>query len=137
MVRDSQAHESEDKKKKELVEIRNIVDNMVYGLEKLIRENPGKIGAGEVSEAQEVIKEAKDKLNSQEPAELERMRDRLTAVSQKIATQMYQQAASQPGGGAEPGPGPAGGPGEAPGQKGNGGAKGGDDVVDAEYSEIN
>jgi len=136
MVDDAQAHAAEDKDKKEQVELRNNVDNLAYGLEKLIRENREKIEAGLASEGEKVAKEAREQAPSADKAALEQLRDRLTNISQQIATKLYQQGETPPGAGAADeaqGAAGAGGP-----QAGTTGPKdGGDDVVDAEYSEIN
>ena len=134
MVREAQSHEADDKQRRELAEVRNAVDNLAYNLDKLVRENSSKIDSALASEAQAVAREAREKLDSQDKAALEKLRERLSAVSQQVATQLYQQASTQPG----PGAGPAAG-GEAPSdtQAGSDKKNGGDDVVDAEYSEIN
>ncbi|MBP7864316.1 MAG: molecular chaperone DnaK [Acidobacteria bacterium] len=138
MVREAQSHESEDKQKRELIELRNGVDSLSCSLERLIREHRDKIPAHQVTEAEALIKETREKLGSLDKAVLEKLRDRIGTLTQTIATQMYQQGAQAgPGAGAAGGPGAggpsAGGPSEG-GGKTNGG---GDNVVDAEYSEVN
>ncbi len=135
MVRDAESHANEDTRKKEMIELRNNVDSLSYSLERLIQENKEKIAADQVSEAEAIIKEIREKLAGQglEKAELEQLRDRISSVTQKIATAMYQQP-----GGPQPGPGPQAepqaGPAEGPSP---GGQKPGDTVVDADYTEIN
>jgi len=141
MVDDAQTHEADDMSKKEMVELRNNVDNMAYNLEKLISENRDKIDAEMAAEGENTAKEAREKVADADKTTLEQMKENLTKISQQIATKMYQQAdAKQPGADAA-GPGPeeaAGGPPPGEDKPGNGGSKdGGDDVVDAEYSEIN
>ncbi len=134
MVHEAQSHEADDKQRRELAELRNQVDNLSYNLDKLVRENSSKIDSTLASEAQSVAREAREKLDSQDKAALEKLRERLSAISQQVATQLYQQASAQPGPGAGP---TAGGAGPSGSQAGSDKKNGGDDVVDAEYSEIN
>ncbi|HQK86001.1 MAG TPA: molecular chaperone DnaK [Acidobacteriota bacterium] len=143
MVRNAQSFEADDKRRREQAELRNQVDSLTYSLDKLVRENSAKIDGTLVSQAQELVKESRDKLGSQDPAGLEPLRDRLNSLTQQIATQLYQQAsagagpAGSPGSGAGPGAGPGGGPSAGPQAGPTDGKNGRDDVVDAEYSEIN
>jgi len=143
MVRNAQSFEADDKHRREQAELRNQVDSLTYSLDKLVRENSAKIDGTLVSQAQELVKESRDKLGSQDPAGLEPLRDRLNSLTQQIATQLYQQAsagagpAGSPGSGAGPGAGPGGGPSAGPQAGPTDGKNGRDDVVDAEYSEIN
>ncbi len=138
MVNEAQSHAAEDKERREMIELRNNVDNLCYGLEKLITENKEKIDGQMVTEAQEAVKDARGKLEGADKSTLEQLRDRLTNLSQQIATTLYQQQGAQPGAGAGPDAGQAGGPGDGQAQSGGSDDKdGGDDVVDAEYSEIN
>ncbi len=138
MVNEAQSHAAEDKERRETIELRNNVDNLCYGLEKLITENKEKIDGQMVTEAQEAVKDARGKLEGADKSTLEQLRDRLTNLSQQIATTLYQQQGAQPGAGAGPDAGQAGGPGDGQAQSGGSDDKdGGDDVVDAEYSEIN
>ncbi len=139
MMEEAKKYEEEDKKRKEAIEIRNIVDGLAYNLEKLIKEKRNDINPSYVSEAEQLINEAKEKIKSDvlDKAVYEGLRSKLEAVSQKIATELYQKA----GGGAQGGP--TGGAGfntsnESGSSSGNDSQKGGDDdVIDAEYREVN
>ncbi len=72
MVRNAQSFEADDKHRREYTELRNQVDSLTYSLDKLVRENSAKIDAALVSQAQELVKESRDKLGSQEAGVLER-----------------------------------------------------------------
>lgn len=137
MVREAQSHESDDRQKKEQVELRNQVDNLTYGLDKLVRENKEKLPADQVAQAEVLVKESREQLAGADKAALEKLRDKLNSFSQQLATILYQSAGAA---GTPPGPdfgsGPQTGPGPKPGNNA-GGKDGSDDVVDAEYSEIN
>jgi molecular chaperone DnaK len=123
MVKDAEGHEEEDKKKKEVIELRNQLDSIVYSTDKLLGENKEKLGEEEVKNLEEAIAEGR-KVLSEQSDDLEALTATLakvTAASHKLAEEMYKGAEE---GGAAPGEG-------APGA---GAEAGGDDatVVDAE-----
>lgn len=141
MMEEAKKFEEEDKKRKEAIEIRNIVDGLTYNLEKLIKEKRNEINPSYVSEAEQLIKEAREKIKSDvlDKNLYEGLKSKLEAVSQKIATELYQKAGAQQGG-----PNSQGGTGfNAGGSTGqsaddSSSKKGGDDdVIDAEYREVN
>src|SRR5690606_13618394 len=59
MVKDAEAHEAEDKKRREEVERRNKLDNLCYSLEKQISENKDKLEAGDVAALETLIKDGR------------------------------------------------------------------------------
>ncbi len=112
MVKEAEAHAEEDRKKKELIETKNQLDQLVYNLEKIINENKDKIPQEHVKEAQEVIEEAKKTMQeAQDIEQVKSVMDKVLQVSSKIGSQMYQEAGQQ----------------KEQGDK----KEGGDDVVDA------
>ncbi len=117
MVQEAEAHAEEDRKKKELIETKNQLDQLVYNLEKTINENRDKLPEDQVKEAQEVIESAKKVMQeAQEIDQVKAVMDRVLDISSKIGAQIYEGAGKQAGG-----------------EEGKGGDKkeGGDDVVDA------
>lgn len=101
MVRDSESHAEEDKKKKLLAEARNEADTLVYTVEKSIKDYGDKITETEkkdVEEALDKCKKAKD--TSQDHTEIRAAIDELTKASHKIAEQIYK-ATQAAGGGAQ------------------------------------
>src|SRR3979411_1032545 len=97
MMRDADAHSTEDARKREEIEARNKLDSLVYQMEKTLNENREKVSAvaGEVETA---IADAKKAL---EEGGVERMNEAFNAlqtVSHKMAEALYQQTASAPGG---------------------------------------
>jgi len=127
MVKEAEAHKEEDRKRRELVELRNRVDGMAYELEKLVNENKEKLTPAIVSEAEKAIARAKEVLDSQDRSALESALNELNSVSSKIAQELYSKAQ----------------PGEQPGTSQSGSQAGGsqqaegssDEVIDAEYEE--
>jgi molecular chaperone DnaK len=131
MVNDAESHAEEDKQKREAVDVRNQADSLVYQTEKLLNENREKIPANDVSTIEEALKQTKEAIESNDTAQMRTAIDNLTQASHKIAEVMYQQQAQQQAG-AQPGPGdPGAGPQPGSSQKPD------DDVVDAEFEDVN
>jgi len=125
MVASAQTHEAEDKEKRELIELRNRAENLVYQMEKLLKENQEKISAESKSTLEEAIKSVNSVREGQDKAALRSAMERLEQASHKVAEEMYRAAGSQT---PPPGSGPQG-PSAAPGSQ----ATPKDDVVDAEF----
>jgi len=130
MAKDAELNAVDDRKKKEAIEARNQGDSMAYNIEKMIKDHGDKVSAedrkaveGELEELKRVLKD--------ESATAEQIRtatDKLTQASHKLAEAMYKTEAA----GANPGAGPAGGA-----QTDDAGAeKPKDNVVDAEFVDV-
>jgi len=122
MVRDAQSHSEEDKRRRELVDLRNQADALGYNLEKLLKENQDKIGEGDRKTLETAIAEARKVAEGEDAGAIRKALEALNAQSHKLAETLYKQAAPQ---GAAAG-------GAAEGQKAPEG-----DVVDAEYTVKN
>jgi molecular chaperone DnaK len=130
MQRDADSHAEDDKRKREMIETKNRLDSLVYSTEKTIADNREKIPVGTLSEVEAAIAEAKKAVESNDPAQISVQLDKLTRASHKIAEALYQQqsaagTADAAGAGAQ---------GAAAG--GGAGAKGPEDVIDAEYIDV-
>ncbi len=129
MKQDAEVHAEEDRKRKELVEVRNNADNAVYTSEKLIRENGDKVPAELKKEVEDATAKVRDALNGSDADAIRKSTEDLNQVVQKIGAAMYQQQPQTP-------------PQETPPESGNPGegkqgpAKGGDDVVDGEFKSV-
>jgi molecular chaperone DnaK len=134
MAKEADSHAAEDKTKREEIEARNQLDSMIYNMEKLLRENADKISAGDKSNVESAIADAKKALEGADAAAMNAAREKLTAASHKLAEQMYKAAPAGAGapGGAQPG-GPA--PGADGGARPDGQKKEGE-VIDAEYVDV-
>ncbi len=126
MVRDAEAHKEEDRKFHELVAARNAADSMLHSVEKSIKELGDKVSAADKSEVESAINELRGAIKGDDKDDIEAKTTRLAELSGKIAQQAYAQA--------DAGDGAASGPGEA---RGDAGKKTDDDVVDAEFEEVN
>ena len=130
MVKDAQAHAAEDKKKRELVEVRNEADNRIYSVEKLLTEHGDKIAEDERKKIQDEIAAAREAMKGGDLDAIRNATQNLVKASQKIGEEMYKKTAGA--GAAEAGP-----TGSTESQD-NGQAGGPDQehVVDAEYTEV-
>jgi molecular chaperone DnaK len=116
MVRDAQSHADEDKKRREVIDARNQLDNLAYSVEKLIGENKDKLDASDVKSAEDAIAEARKVVQGDDAEAIKRAQAALTSLSHKLAEALYKKTAP---------------PGDAPS---GGSAKPEEDVVDAEYT---
>jgi molecular chaperone DnaK len=122
LVKDAEAHSAEDKKRRELIDLRNQADNLAYSVEKLLGENRAKVADAEAKGIEEAVAETRKAIEGEDAAAIQSAMERLTKASHKLAEELYRQT-----GGPSPGaPGGAPGPDQAPPASG--------DVVDAEYT---
>jgi molecular chaperone DnaK len=134
MVEDAKQHESEDEKRREQVEKRNRLDQLVYQVERTMNDAKDKLPMELGQEVSTALEEAKGALEKDDADEWEKAEDKLKAASGKMAEHLYKETSqSTDGGGPTAGGGAAGGGGEAPG----GGEKPDENVIDADWSEAN
>ncbi|QQP92649.1 molecular chaperone DnaK [Skermanella sp. TT6] len=129
MVKDAEAHAAEDKKRRELVELRNQADGLIHTTERTIKEAGDKIPAADKAAAEKAIAELREAAGADDAAAIKAKTDALAQVSMKLGEAMYKA-------GQDDGTGGAGGPG-AGGAAGAGAQAGGDStVVDADFEEV-
>lgn len=97
IVNEAKKHEEEDKKFKETIELRNQLDALVYSLEKTLNENKAKFSPEEITEAENVISEAKKAVESNDRNSIQTAMDKVQTVANKLATKLYGQGGSQAG----------------------------------------
>jgi molecular chaperone DnaK len=128
MVRDAEAHASEDRKRREAIDARNRAEQLTYEIEKTIKESGDKIDPAEKARVEEAINEVRSVLDSEDVSKIKAAEEKLTAAWQGVAAKLYQQQGpAQPGG--EPG---------EPGAAGAGptGAPKDESAVDAEFEVV-
>jgi len=120
MVKDAEAHAEEDKTRKAAVEAKNHAEALVHSTEKALSEHGSKIGDAERRAIENAIADLKEALKGDDAEAIKAKTNTLAQASMKLGEAMYkqQQAEGQPGAGGE------------------GGAKK-EDVVDAEFTEVN
>ena len=131
MKRDAEANAEADKKRKDLVEVKNNADNTIYSAEKLIRENGDKIPEEMKREVETSISSLRTELNSEDAGRIRSATESLGQTIQKIGASMYQQPPSPEQGapdGQTPPPGP-----ESGGTPPDGDAG---DVVDGVFKQV-
>ncbi|HRC85272.1 MAG TPA: Hsp70 family protein, partial [Thermoanaerobaculia bacterium] len=123
MVKEAETHGDEDRKRRQQVEARNKLDGLVYSTEKHLEEYKEKLDAGDLGQVREAIDRAKKALDGDDLEAIERANRDLEQAAQKIGEAMYRETARQQGGPGASGP-------------GGGAAQPTDDVIDAEYVEV-
>jgi molecular chaperone DnaK len=133
MAKDAESHSADDRKQRDQIEARNRADSMVYNVEKTLKEHRDKVSDEDAKNIEAAIEETRKAMNENDADKLNAATDKLTAASHKLAEAMYK-SSSQPGAG--PGAGPGGPSADANGAGPAGGEKKGDDVVDAEFVDV-
>ena len=91
-IKEAEAHAEEDKKRKEFVETKNQADNMVYSLEKMLKENGDKLSAEDKKRLEDEIEKDKKEFESEDVEVIKKALESLTQVSNEVFTKMYQNA---------------------------------------------
>ncbi|CAJ0713327.1 MULTISPECIES: molecular chaperone DnaK [Ralstonia] len=132
MVKDAEANAEEDKKLRELVDSRNQGEALVHSTKKALGEYGDKLEAGEKDKIEAAIKELEETLKGTDKAAIDAKTEALATASQKLGEKVYaDMQAKGEAGGAEQAAGA-----QAGAQAGQG-APHDDNVVDAEFKEVN
>ncbi|MFV5767601.1 molecular chaperone DnaK [Staphylococcus sciuri] len=122
MVQDAEKNAEADKKRREEIDLRNEADQMVFTVEKTLTDLGDNVDESEKAKAEEAKEELKKSLEGTDIEDIRTKKDALQEIVQQLSVKMYEQAAQA--------------------QQGAEGAEGqstsnDDDVVDAEYTEVN
>lgn len=120
MMKDAEAHAEEDNKRKELVEAKNNADQLVYTVEKTLKDLGDKVDASETEKANQAKEAVKKAIEGDNLDDIKKATDELSEIVQQLSVKLYEQAAQQQQGGAE----------------GAGESKERDNVVDADYTVV-
>jgi len=129
LVKEAQSHTEEDKKKRELVEVKNQADTLIYSTEKNLSEHGDKIGETEKSNITGAVDALRKAMEGTDLEGIKTAMQSLTTASHKLAEEMYKKASTES---ASTGQGPEGGAGASTGEPAGGEEK----VVDAEFEEV-
>jgi molecular chaperone DnaK len=126
MARDAESHKSDDSRKKDEIEARNRADAMVYNVEKMLKEHRDKISESDAKSVETAVEDVKKAITDGNLEAINSATDKLTQASHKLAEAMYKTQSASPNGaeGAQPG-------GSEQAQE-----KPKDDVVDAEFVDV-
>ncbi|WP_126172806.1 molecular chaperone DnaK [Altericroceibacterium xinjiangense] len=127
MVQDAEKFAAEDKQRREVAEARNNADSLVHATEKQLQEHGDKIDASLKSEIESAVADTKTALEGDDAETIKSKAQSLSEVAMKLGQALYQTEQAQTEAAAGPGAGTSG-----PGTS----APEGDDVVDAEFSEV-
>ena len=119
-IKDAEQYAEEDKKRKEEVDAKNGLDQMIFTIENFLSENGDKVDAADKATLEDEVKKAKDVLAKGDKEEIKKTTDDLAKVSSGIFQKMYAAAQQQ----------------QQPGQDNNGqGGNGGDDNIDFDVKD--
>jgi molecular chaperone DnaK len=121
MMKDAEAHAEEDRKRKELVEARNNADQLVYSVEKTLKDLGDKVDQSEIDKANAAKDKVKKALEGDNLEEIKAASEELTQVVQQLSVKLYEQAAQQQ---------------QAQNNTGAEGSAKKDNVVDADYEVV-
>jgi molecular chaperone DnaK len=122
MVREAEENAEADKKRKEEVELRNEADQLVFTTEKTLKDLEGKVEEAEVTKANEAKEELKAAIEKNDLDEIRAKKDALQEIVQNLSMKLYEEAAKQAQ--------------AQQGAEGQGATAKNDDVVDAEFEEV-
>ena len=128
MVKEAQAHEAEDKKQKETVEVKNNADSLVYQAEKAVKDLGDKADKSKVDAVNSAVQKVKEALKGGDTEAIKKATEELQKPLYELSAAAYQAAGGDAAAGAQ---GAAG-----AGQQTSSDTKNDDDVVDAEYTEV-
>ncbi|MED0659109.1 molecular chaperone DnaK [Bacillus smithii] len=120
MVKEAEENAEADRKRKEEAELRNEADQLVFTVDKTLKELEGKVDAGEVKKAEEARDALKAAIEKNNLEEIRQKKEALQEIVQNLSIKLYENAAQQ-----------------AQSQQGNDSKKKDDNVVDAEFEEMN
>ena len=126
MVQEAESFADEDRKRREAAEAKNNAEGLVHSTERQLQEHGDKVDASLKSEIEAAVAETKTAIEGGDPETMKAKASALAQVAMKLGQAIYEKDQAA---GAAPGAGEAG---AAPGAE----AAGGEDVVDAEFSEV-
>jgi len=127
LVKEGEAHEEEDKKKRELIELKNQADSMIYGIEKNLKEMGDQIDTDQKTKIEEAIATLKTAIEGDDIDAIKAAQEEATQASHKLAEAIYAKATAKE---------EAAGAGASEGGAQAEEAKADDDVVDADFEEV-
>lgn len=122
MVKEAEEHAEEDKKRREEVDLRNEADQLVFSTDKTLKDLGEQVDESEKQKAEDAKDKLKKALEGEDMDEIKQAKDELQEIVQQLSVKLYEQAQQQAQ--------------QAQDQSGDGSAQSDDNVVDAEYEEV-
>ena len=130
MQQDAESHAAEDKKRREVIDLKNQADQLIYSTEKTLKEHGDKVSGDTRGKIESAVNNLKETVKGEDGDAIKKAMENLSTTAQELGKILYEEAAKkqQAAGGAqqqaqEP----------KPSDQGNVHRKGGDDVIDAEF----
>ncbi len=95
MMRDAESHAEEDRRRKEEADVRNNADNLVYSVERSLKDVDGKVDPNTKLEIEQAIKDAKEALAGGDIEEIKTKQEALVTASHKLSEALYSQVQDQ------------------------------------------
>jgi molecular chaperone DnaK len=100
MMEDAESHAEDDKRRREEADVRNNADNLVYSIERSLKDVDGKVDPNTKLEIEQAIKETKEALAGGDVEEIKRKQETLMTASHKLSEVLYSQAQQEESGSA-------------------------------------
>ena len=130
MTKEAESHAEEDKKKREVVDLKNQADQLIYTTEKTLKEHGEKVSADTRGKIENAVNNLKEAIKGDDADAIKKAIENLGTTSQELGKTLYEEAAKKQAASAPPGDQSAQ---QAPPPEGEVKRKGGDDVIDAEF----
>ena len=127
MAKDAEANSADDRKRKDEIDARNRADSMVYQVEKMLKDHRDKIGEEDAKSVEAALDSTRKTMQAGSVEEINKAVDTLTQASHKLAEAMYKTSSTPPTGAP---------PQDGAGAAGSSSEKPKDNVVDAEFVDV-
>jgi molecular chaperone DnaK len=126
LMREAKQHESEDRQRRELIDARNTADQLIYQMEKMLRDLGDKVQASDRGRIESIVRDLKQAKDGDDAARIKQLIEQLQQASYAVGQQMYAQQAGAQQQSAASGPQPG----------GDGSGQGEEEVVEGEFQEV-
>ncbi len=131
MTKEAENHAEEDKKKRQVVDLKNQADQLIYSTEKTLKEHGDKVSAETRGNIENAINNLKEAVKGEDADAIKKAIENLGTASQELGKVLYEEAAKKQAASGQAGQTPP------PPPEGEVKRKGGDDVIDAEFEAKN
>jgi len=128
MTKDAEAHAAEDKKKREVIDLKNQADQLIYSTGKTLKEHGDKVSSEIRGNIETAVNNLKEAVKGDDADAIKKATENLGTSAQELGKILYEEAAKKQAPPSQPGQGE-----QAPPSEGEVKRKGGDDVIDAEF----
>ena len=127
MTKEAEIHANEDKKKREVVDLKNQADQLIYATEKTLKEHGDKVSSGTRGNIESAVNNLKEAIKGDSAEAIRKAIDNLNSATQELGKALYEEAAKKQAASSSRGRA------KEPPPEGEVKRKSGDDVIDAEF----